>query len=120
MGVWQMVTGRIEAGETAWRASLREVTEETGLSVERLYSSNMVESFYEIDEDCIHMVPVFVAFVDGEPEVTLSEEHSDFKWVTCKEAVHLLIFDQQKEMIKKIEKNFILSRPNEHLRIRFK
>ena len=40
---WQMVSGRIEKGETAWQAALREIKEETGIVPDRLYSSNKAD-----------------------------------------------------------------------------
>ena len=46
-GSWQMVSGRVEAGETGWEAALREIEEETGLVPDRFYSAELIEQFYE-------------------------------------------------------------------------
>ena len=46
-GSWQMVSGRVEPGETGWEADLREIEEETGLVPDRFYSAELIEQFYE-------------------------------------------------------------------------
>ena len=61
---WCHVAGRIEAGETASQAALREISEETGLVVSRLFSADYTEQFYEAMRNCVSVVPAFVAYVD--------------------------------------------------------
>lgn len=119
-GTWQMVSGRIEHGEKGWEAALREIKEETGLVTDRFYSANMVEAFYEVNQNCINLIPVFVAFVDAEQEVRLSHEHSEYRWITADEADDFLAFQQQKEMLTKIELLFVERKPNPMLEIKFK
>ncbi|MFA5393449.1 MAG: NUDIX domain-containing protein [Candidatus Ratteibacteria bacterium] len=116
-GTWQMVSGRLEKGEKAWEAALREIREETGLIPDRLYSTGEVEVFYEVNQNCINIVPVFVAFIDSDQEVKISAEHSDYNWTTVDEASKRLGFEQQKRMTKKIEDIFVCQKPNEFLRI---
>ena len=62
-GSWQMVSGRVEPGETGWEATLREIEEETGLVPDRLYPAELIEQFYEPAQNCVNLVPVFVGFV---------------------------------------------------------
>ena len=50
-GEWCQVAGKIEAGETAWQAAVREIEEETALVPTSLYSAEILEQFYEIDKD---------------------------------------------------------------------
>ncbi len=118
-GTWQMVSGRLEADETAWQAALREIKEETGLIPDRLYSPNLVEQFYEPQNNCIHLVPVFVGFIDREQAVVLSHEHSDYRWITIDEADQYLAFALQRRMIREIDQQFVQEPPNEFLRIEF-
>ena len=63
-GVWQQVAGKIEKGESAVQAVLREIEEETGNWPKELYSADIAETFYDPAHDCIHLVPVFVAELD--------------------------------------------------------
>jgi dATP pyrophosphohydrolase len=112
-----MVSGKIEKGEKAWEAALREIREETGLIPDRLYSTNELEMFYEVGQNCINIVPVFLGFIDSEQKVVLSSEHDDFRWVTADEASELLSFDHQKQTVKKLEALFIKTKPQEFLLI---
>jgi len=80
-GTWQSVHGRIEPGETAWQAALRELEEETGLRPERFHQIDSVNTFYAADEDTIHHCPSFAALVPAEAPIRLNEEHDAFEWL---------------------------------------
>ncbi len=114
---WCQIAGRIEAGETAWQAALREIREETGLTPERFYSANVCEQFYEVEQECINLVPVFVGFVHADQQVELNWEHSEYRWMTFEEAEGHLLFPGQREMVRYIEREFIDREPYEFLRI---
>ena len=119
-GSWQMVSGGIEKGEKGWETAIREIKEETGLTPKKFYSSNIVETVYLADKNCISMVPVFLAFVDLDCEVVLNVyEHDEYKWVTVDEAEEYLVFFNQLESMRKIEEYFIKREPNEFLEISF-
>ncbi|MEO0568159.1 MAG: NUDIX domain-containing protein [Pseudomonadota bacterium] len=115
-GEWCQVAGGIEEGETAWQAALRELKEETGLSPARFYSADICEQFYEADRDAITIAPVFVAFVtDG--EITLNEEHSDYRWVGFDKARMMVPFPGQKRVLSHIENHFLAKEPSKWLKI---
>jgi dATP pyrophosphohydrolase len=118
-GLWQQISGKIRKGEKAWEAALREIQEETGIVPESLYSVDIVESFYEVNQNCVNIIPVFVAFVSGNPEIKLSREHSEFKWITAREADRFLTFPQQKSSILIIEREFVKNKPPDMLKINF-
>lgn len=118
-GLWQPVTGRIEKGEKAWQAALREVEEEAGLVPEELYSANFVQMFYDIDKDGINIVPVFIAFVADDAQPILSEEHSDLCWLPAEPAREHVYFPQQRDTLTRIEQEFVQRPPMEFLRIDF-
>jgi type II secretory ATPase GspE/PulE/Tfp pilus assembly ATPase PilB-like protein/8-oxo-dGTP pyrophosphatase MutT (NUDIX family) len=84
-GSWELVYGKIDAGERPERAAVRELREETGLEVQALYNVT-VNSFYLHTAQTIQMSIVFAAFVGEGPEVTLSDEHQRFEWLTVDEA----------------------------------
>lgn len=117
---WQMVSGKIEKGEKAWEAALREITEETGLIPDRFYSVNKLEQFYEASQNCINLVPIFVGFIDSDQPVKISPEHSEYKWVLPEEAKEFLCFEHQTETMCMIEKKFVKQKPLEFLRIKTK
>jgi dATP pyrophosphohydrolase len=117
-GSWQQISGRVEAGESAVQAALREIREETGLVPERLYSADNTEVFYEHHQNCINLVPIFVGFVDRDAEVALApDEHDTFRWITAEEAPYFLPFRGQVAAIAHIEEHFVNHDPNEFLRI---
>src|SRR5450756_2431182 len=84
-GSWELVYGKIDAGERPERAAVRELREETGLEVQALYNVT-VNSFYLHTAQTIQMSIVFAAFVGEGPEVTLSDEHQRFEWLSVDEA----------------------------------
>ena len=97
--LWQGVAGKIESGESASQAALRELDEETGLKPNKMFIVDHVSKFYEQKDDRINLVPVFGIEVNTR-EVVLSDEHSEFKWVTINEALDLLVWTGQKQAIK--------------------
>jgi dATP pyrophosphohydrolase len=80
-GAWAPVRGRIEAGETASQAALRELQEETGLTPAEFFALNTIDLFYLAHDDGVWHVPGFVAVVPGGASVTLNEEHDAARWV---------------------------------------
>ena len=96
--LWQGVAGKIEVGETATEAAIRELKEETGFEPVRMFVADHVSKFYETHEDRINLVPVFGIEVDRE-DVKISEEHCDFKWVDFETAKDTLVWKGQKEGI---------------------
>ena len=96
--LWQGVAGKIEAGEAAWEAAIRELKEETGFEPVRIFVADHVSKFYEAHGDRVNLVPVFGIEVDDE-EVILSDEHCEFKWVDFNTAHQTLIWSGQKDGI---------------------
>jgi 8-oxo-dGTP pyrophosphatase MutT (NUDIX family) len=85
-GSWETVHGHIEAGETPADAARRELEEETGLAIERLYNLSRVETFYQHRLDEVALVPVFAAFVAPKAAVRTGAEHDRFEWLAPAEA----------------------------------
>jgi 8-oxo-dGTP pyrophosphatase MutT (NUDIX family) len=83
-GAWEAVHGHIEEGERPQDAAVREMREETGLGVERLYNLD-VSPFYLHKPDVVMLAIAFVAFPRGE-EVILGREHARYEWLPVEEA----------------------------------
>jgi len=86
-GSRELVYGKIDAREKPEAAAIRELREETGLEVDRLYNLT-VQSFFLHQTQTIQMSIVFVAFVPDGSQVELGEEHESFEWVSFEEALH--------------------------------
>jgi 8-oxo-dGTP pyrophosphatase MutT (NUDIX family) len=84
-GTWETVHGTIESGEEPEQAALREVAEETGLPVDRLYSIT-VQPFYLPSRHLVMLGVGFVAFV-AEREVVLGTEHDRAEWLSVDQAL---------------------------------
>lgn len=84
-GAWETVHGRIEPGEQPEDAAVREVREETGLVVQRLYNVT-VQPFYLHLTHVVELSVVFAAFVDHRAPVTLGSEHARHEWLTPDQA----------------------------------
>jgi 8-oxo-dGTP pyrophosphatase MutT (NUDIX family) len=82
-GSWEGVHGTIEPGEAPEDAAVREVLEETGLGVERLYNVT-VQPFYLHGQATVQMAVVFAAVARG--TVVLSGEHQACEWLPVGEA----------------------------------
>ena len=107
-GLWQMVTGSIaDDNEKGFETALREIKEETGLIPTQFWVVPHINSFYWPERDCICNIPVFAALVGPLQNVTISEEHSAFKWVNKKEALKLLAWPGQRKSVEIIHEYFL-------------
>ena len=83
-GAWETVHGRIEPGERPEDAAIREVREETGLAVDRLYNVT-VQPFYLHQEREVMVAVVFAAIV-GDAPLMLGPEHTHAEWLPIADA----------------------------------
>ncbi len=105
--VWQMVSGKIKESEKAFETSLRELKEETNLTPLKMWIAPKVNSFYSSQTDSICLIPVFAVQVKKDSKVVISNEHSEYKWVTSNEAKRLLAWDGQRKAVDLIEEYFL-------------
>lgn len=105
--VWQMVSGKIKEREKAFETSLRELKEETNLTPLKMWIAPKVNSFYSSQTDSICLIPVFAVQVKKDSKVIISNEHSEYKWVTSNEAKQLLAWDGQRKAVDLIEEYFL-------------
>lgn len=105
-GLWQCVTGRLEAGERIAAGALREVWEETGLGaadIEAYFETDIVNWFHESSIDGIWSEAVFAARIRLAAAITISDEHDDFRWLTPAEAHELVLWPAYHRAIDQLE-----------------
>ena len=97
-GAWETVHGRLEAGEEPEDAAIREVREETGLSVQRLYNVS-VQPFYLHRSHTVELAVVFAAFVDDRAPVALGEEHAHHEWLAPADALERFFWPRERHAL---------------------
>ena len=100
-GSWEAVHGSIEPGERPDEAAVREVREETGLGVERLYHVG-VQPFYIGSIGIVSLAVCFAAIVDDTSRVLLADEHDGFDWLTAEEAEANLTWPRTRTMLREV------------------
>lgn len=102
-GTWQSVHGRIETGETAAQAALRELREETSLTPTRFWQLEFVNTFFVAESDEVHFCPTFAAEIAPDAQVSLSHEHTECRWETGADARREMLWPGQRRAIEEIE-----------------
>jgi 8-oxo-dGTP pyrophosphatase MutT (NUDIX family) len=102
-GSWEAVHGHIEPGESPAEAARRELSEETGLTPERLYNLSRVELFYQHRLDEVALVPVFAAFVAGGVEPRVGPEHDRLQWLRPDQARAQFSWPRERRAVDDIE-----------------
>jgi type II secretory ATPase GspE/PulE/Tfp pilus assembly ATPase PilB-like protein/8-oxo-dGTP pyrophosphatase MutT (NUDIX family) len=100
-GAWETIHGRLNKSERPEDGALREVREETGLSISKLYNVT-VQPFYLHMFGTVQLAIVFAAFVDDPVEVTLGEEHQQYEWLSPHDASSRFIWPREKEALSHI------------------
>ena len=102
-GEWEILTGRVDQGETFEGAVKREVKEEVGLKVEILQPFNTFH-FYRGSEKVEHLGVSFLCkYLSGEVALDKNEQ-IDYKWATPEEAEKLIIDKSILSSIQKVKK----------------
>jgi type II secretory ATPase GspE/PulE/Tfp pilus assembly ATPase PilB-like protein/8-oxo-dGTP pyrophosphatase MutT (NUDIX family) len=100
-GAWEPVHGHIDPGEEPEDAALREVREETGLSVDRLYIVR-VQPFYLHKTRTVQLAIVFAAFVTEPGKVTIAEEHQRAEWLSVDDALERFAFPAERASLREV------------------
>jgi 8-oxo-dGTP pyrophosphatase MutT (NUDIX family) len=109
-GLWQCVSGSLEADESPAEGALRELLEETGLGPGQIlgfYDLDQVNQFHEPSFRAIVSSAVFAVRVSPDAEAVLSHEHDSMRWVSVPEALELAVWPAYRESIHRIVENLV-------------
>jgi tRNA nucleotidyltransferase (CCA-adding enzyme) len=100
-GHWDFPKGHKEKGETDRETALREVFEETGLTLE-IGEEQIFQSAYSPKEGVDKVVEFFVGRGVGDV-VVQEKEITDFGYFTYEEALEKITYDTSKEVLKQVK-----------------
>lgn len=86
---WGLPSGKLEPGENAVQAVMREIFEETGLAIEEEKILPVQKTYVRIpDHDFIYYI--YKTILDKPVEITLEPSgHQEYRWVTPEESLTL-------------------------------
>jgi 8-oxo-dGTP diphosphatase len=99
-GTWCVPAGKLDAGEEAMAAIIRETEEETGHVIDPSRLVHVKKTFvtYPTYQFVYH---VFKTELDERPEVAIkADEHTEHKWVTPEEALAMDLIPDEDACIK--------------------
>ncbi len=89
-GIWEYITGRLQQFEDPLAGLKREILEEAGIEVEVVKPISIFHIFRGEKTAENELVGImYWCEIDSE-EVKISDEHSEYKWVTTDEALKMI------------------------------
>jgi bis(5'-nucleosidyl)-tetraphosphatase len=111
-GHWDFVKGKLEPGENRREAALRELQEETGITVVTLepnFSKSLSYVYTERDGIVTKKTVHFFVGRVTDTHITLSSEHVDYTWLPLEDALQQLTFKNARDVLTAAHE-FILSK----------
>ena len=108
-GNWGFPKGHIENNETKEETAIREVHEETNVNI-KIIPNFEREIKYIPNEKTIKKVTIFAGITQDEEVKIDTFEIEDFQWCTYEEALKLVTYKLQKDVLEKARKVFVKSK----------
>jgi len=93
-GYWNFPKGKIESEEKSWQAAVREIREETGLTLKDLRFKKNFRTYerfvFRRQKEKVFKIVIFYLAETRQPKIILSYEHQGYGWFTYAEAMKIL------------------------------
>ncbi|MFB6290833.1 MAG: bis(5'-nucleosyl)-tetraphosphatase [Candidatus Bipolaricaulia bacterium] len=108
-GHWSFPKGHVEGDEKPKEAAIRELSEETDLTIKKFvpdFTRQISYSFERSGRAIFKTVIYFLGIVSSEAQVKLSPEHLDFLWCRYPEARKRVTYENDRELLDRAEEEF--------------
>lgn len=104
-GHWDLPKGHVEQGETEEETALRELREETGIQDAELKNGFRGKISYSYTRNGQKYFKDVYFYLAESPNktITLSDEHTDFQWLSFEKAYKIVTHKNSKELLRKAE-----------------
>lgn len=104
-GYWNFPKGKIEKDEKSFKAALRELKEETGLTKNDLIFDNYFRVYnrytFSVGKEVIIKIVVFYLARTTKKTIRISHEHNGYAWFSYKDALKIIKHKSLKPILKK-------------------
>ena len=100
-GHWDLPKGKIEGDETLEQTALRELQEEAGIAAVLVPGFEQAIHYIFSDKDglLVNKTATFFLGEGSSEEITLSHEHSDYKWLPIEDAVKKVTYENARQLL---------------------
>ena len=107
-GHWSFPKGHLETGETPQEAAVRELREETGLTVQEIFSDFNLKTSYTFERGGREIFKTVIYFLGivSRASVILSSEHTNYQWLPYRKCRGELTYENDKKLLDRANKKF--------------
>lgn len=113
-GYWDFPKGKLEAGESDREAAIREVKEETNLSIEPTGDFKQTISYFFKDRQgsLVHKTVVyFISKVKTKDGVQVSDEHLAWLWLPYRAAQQKVSYTNARQLLQLVDQHISVTTP---------